>query len=357
MRSRPSATASGPVARGRDATGARRVSPSSSRIATGSSTRWPWRREARARRREGIRGAGTPTAAGAWGRSSQEILTAASVPLDAGDGEHAPRRRRAADCSASTPTGTSGDAPTRRSSASTRRTCRWRRRASTRSSQTGSARIGCAAVTIRWRRRSRSTRSMPHTVELLLSAVERSTDILTRWYERKRAALGIEQIERYDRARARSVTLRRSPGPTPSTPRARSSTELSPRLGEIARGIFAENRVDAERRPGKDGAIFCAGFPGEHGVFVFLSYIESASGATMLGHEMGHGVHFAVAAAARPWLVGIRAGDRCVLRGAVDLRRARHGRASLHDDRRRGGQGPCSVVRSRASSSSSSARR
>ena len=29
----------------------------------------------------------TPTAAGAWGRLSQEILTAASVPLDAGNGE------------------------------------------------------------------------------------------------------------------------------------------------------------------------------------------------------------------------------------------------------------------------------
>ena len=140
-----------------------------------------------------------------------------------------------------------------------------------------------------------------HTVELLLAAVERNTDILTRWYERKREALGVGQIERYDR-----IAPVGDPPPILWPDAVAATCEvfdgLSPRLGDIARGIFAEHRVDAERRAGKDGSIFCAGFPGGYGVFVFLSYIESASGATMVGHEMGHGVHFAAATAARPWL-------------------------------------------------------
>jgi oligoendopeptidase F len=242
----------------------------------------------------------TPTAAGAWGRLSQEILTAASVPFDAGSREephgvvelrllrlHADRavRRRADEALLGIYEANQQVAAACLDAVVADRLAEDRLR----------GRDDPMAATLAVDEVDAAT------VELLLSAVESRTDILTRWFERKRIALGLEQIERFDR-----IAPVGDPPPI-SWPDAVDTTcrvfdELSPRLGEVARGIFADSRVDAERRPGKDGAIFCAGFPREHGVFVFLSYIESASGATMLGHELGHGVHFAVAAAARPWL-------------------------------------------------------
>jgi oligoendopeptidase F len=241
-----------------------------------------------------------PTAASAWGRLSQEILTAASVPFDAGDGEQP-----------------HGVVELRLLRLHTDREVR--RRADEALLGIYEANLPVAAACLdavisdrlgedRLRNRNdpmAATLAVDEvdaaTVELLLSAVERNADILTRWYERKREALVVEQIERYDR-------LAPVGDPPPILwPDGVAATcevfeKLSPRLGDIARGVFAANRVDAERRPGKDGSVFCAGFPGAYGVFVFLSYIESASGATMVGHEMGHAVHFAAANAARPWI-------------------------------------------------------
>jgi oligoendopeptidase F len=240
------------------------------------------------------------SAASAWGRLSQEILTAASVPFDAGEGEqphgvvelrllrvHPDREvRRCAD-----------EALVGIYDANI---------------QVAAACLD-AVVADRLAEDRLRGREDPmvatlavdevdaHAVEHLLSAVERNAGILTRWYERKREALGVNQIEVYDR------TAPVGDPPPIAWPEAVAATsevfeELSPSLGDIARGIFAAPRVDAERRPGKDGSVFCVGFPGSYGVFVFLSYIETALGATMVGHEMGHAVHFATATTARPWL-------------------------------------------------------
>lgn len=170
------------------------------------------------------------------------------------------------------------------------------------------------------------------------------------------ATLGLEQIERYDR-------LAPVGDPPPIhwadavAATYRVFDQLSPRLGDIARGIFQERRVDAERRPGKDGAIFCSGFPPAYGVFVFLSYIEPAAGATMLGHKMGHGVHFAAAAAARPWLAAFEPETAAFLEVPstfAELAVAEHLSTAI------GGEGGKALVRdgrSRACSSSSSGHR
>jgi oligoendopeptidase F len=241
-----------------------------------------------------------PSAAGAWGRLSQEILTAASVPFDAGEGEHP-----------------HGVVELRLLRLHPDRDVRRRADEALLGIYEENLQVAAACLDAviadrlgedRLRGRDDPMAATlavdevdAHTVELLLAAVERNTGILTRWYERKREALGVGQIERYDR-----IAPVGDPPPILWPDAVAATCEvfdgLSPRLGDIARGIFAEHRVDAERRAGKDGSIFCAGFPGEYGVFVFLSYIESASGATMVGHEMGHGVHFAAATAARPWL-------------------------------------------------------
>ena len=139
-----------------------------------------------------------PSASSAWGRLSQEILTAASVPFDGGTGRAAARRRRAA----APPLHEDRDV---------------RRRADEALLGIYEANIQVAAACLdavvadrlgedRLRGRNdpmAATLAVDEvdaaTVELLLSAVERNTGILERWYDRKRDALGLDEIERYDR--------------------------------------------------------------------------------------------------------------------------------------------------------------
>jgi len=243
-----------------------------------------------------------PSASTAWGRLSQEILTAASVPFDSGTGEqphgrvelrllryHADRdvRKRAAAAllgiyEASLPVAAAClDAVV--------------------ADRLGEDRLRgredpMAATLV-------VDEVAPATVERLLTAVESRTDILARWFERKKLALGVERIESYDRfAPAGNV-------PSLSWPDAVNACcavfdELSTTLGDVARGVFDVRAVDAERRPGKDGGIFCAPLPSGYGTYVFLSYLESGAPSN-LAHELGHAVHFELANKKRPWLATI----------------------------------------------------
>lgn len=256
-----------------------------------------WRLEAAAEKAFAAR---APSASAAWGRLSQEILTTASVPFDAGAGEephgvvelrllrlHADRdvRRRAADALLGIYETNLPVAAACLDAVIADRLAEDRLR----------GRDDPMEATLAVDEVDRAT------VERVLGAAESRTDILARWFERKEHALDVGQLEHYDRFAPVGAV------PTVTWPDAVSACaavfdELSPALGAAARGIFETDGVDAERRPGKDGAVFCAPFPSRYGTYVFLSYLESASGATALGHELGHAVHFEMAKEARPWL-------------------------------------------------------
>jgi oligoendopeptidase F len=240
------------------------------------------------------------SASSAWGRLSQEILTAASISFDAGDGEKphgvtelqllafsADRdvRRRAAEALLGIYEENLPVASACLDAVVSDRLAEDRLRG-----RSGPLEATLAADEVD-----------AATVELMLETVEARKGILTDWYERKRCALGLEEIESYDR---RAPVGEPPPIPWQDAVDAsrRVFAELSPRLDAVAAHIFDRRLVDAERRPGKDGAIFCAGFPEEYGSVLFLSYLESAFGASMVAHELGHAVHYGVARMSRPWL-------------------------------------------------------
>lgn len=65
---------------------------------------------------------------------------------------------------------------------------------------------------------------------------------------------------------------------------------FSPRLGDFARTAFADNWVDAQPRPGKEGGAFCMGtLPGESRIL--QNYNPSFDAVSTLAHELGHGYH------------------------------------------------------------------
>jgi oligoendopeptidase F len=71
---------------------------------------------------------------------------------------------------------------------------------------------------------------------------------------------------------------------------------FSGELGGIVRRSFDERWIDAPVRPGKRGGAFCASaVPAVH-PYVLLNYTSRRRDVLTLAHELGHGVHFALAA-------------------------------------------------------------
>ena len=130
----------------------------------------------------------------------------------------------------------------------------------------------------------------------LVDAVRGRYELARRWYRLKAQLLGVERLADYDRmaavtedevsytfAEARELVLD-------------CYSSFSPKLGDVARRFFDEHCIDAPVRPAKRGGAFCASaVPSVH-PYVMLNYTSRRRDVLTLAHELGHGVHFALAA-------------------------------------------------------------
>ncbi len=144
--------------------------------------------------------------------------------------------------------------------------------------------------------RNLSNEAGDESVQALVEAVRGRYEIARRWYTLKARLLGVERIADYDRmaavtddeatytfAQAREVVLD-------------CYSSFSPELGALAKRFFDERYIDAPLRPGKRGGAFCASaVPAVH-PYVLLNYTSRRRDVLTLAHELGHGVHFALAA-------------------------------------------------------------
>ncbi|CAA9514024.1 MAG: Oligoendopeptidase F, partial [uncultured Solirubrobacteraceae bacterium] len=70
---------------------------------------------------------------------------------------------------------------------------------------------------------------------------------------------------------------------------------FSPELGNLVKRFFDENWIDAPVREGKRGGAFCAyTVPSAH-PYLLLNWTSRRRDVTTLAHELGHGVHAALA--------------------------------------------------------------
>ena len=70
---------------------------------------------------------------------------------------------------------------------------------------------------------------------------------------------------------------------------------FSPELGDVVRSFFTESWIDAPIRDGKRGGAFCAyTVPSVH-PYVMLNWTSRRRDVLTLAHELGHGVHAALA--------------------------------------------------------------
>jgi oligoendopeptidase F len=144
--------------------------------------------------------------------------------------------------------------------------------------------------------RNLSNEASDESVAALVEAVRARYELPQRWYRLKARLLGLERLADYDRMAAVTqdeVTFTFS--------QAREIVldcyfSFSPELGAVAQRFFDERWIDAPVRPAKRGGAFCASaVPAVH-PYVLLNYTSRRRDVLTLAHELGHGVHFALAA-------------------------------------------------------------
>ncbi len=144
--------------------------------------------------------------------------------------------------------------------------------------------------------RNLSNEASDESVAALIEAVRARYELPRRWYRLKAKLLGVERLADYDRMAA--VT---EDEVTYSFAHARELvldcySSFSPKLGELAKRFFDGRYIDAPLRPAKRGGAFCASaVPSVH-PYVMLNYTSRRRDVLTLAHELGHGVHFALAA-------------------------------------------------------------
>jgi oligoendopeptidase F len=144
--------------------------------------------------------------------------------------------------------------------------------------------------------RNLANEASDESVNALLEAVRARYEIPRRWYRLKAKLLGVERLADYDRmasvtedeatypfAQAREIVLD-------------CYSSFSPELGSLAKRFFDERRIDAPVRPAKRGGAFCASAVPSVFPYVLLNYTARRRDVLTLAHELGHGVHFALAA-------------------------------------------------------------
>jgi oligoendopeptidase F len=144
--------------------------------------------------------------------------------------------------------------------------------------------------------RNLSNEASDESVAALIEAVRARYELPRRWYRLKARLLGVDRLADYDRMAA--VT---EDEVTYSFAQARELvldcySSFSPKLGAVAKRFFDERYIDAPVRPSKRGGAFCASaVPSVH-PYVLLNYTSRRRDVLTLAHELGHGVHFALAA-------------------------------------------------------------
>ncbi len=144
--------------------------------------------------------------------------------------------------------------------------------------------------------RNLSNEASDESVAALIEAARARYELPRRWYRLKARLLGVERLADYDRMAAVTEDEVTYPFAAAREIVLDCYSSFSPKLGAVAKRFFDEHYIDAPIRPAKRGGAFCASaVPSAH-PYVMLNYTSRRRDVLTLAHELGHGVHFALAA-------------------------------------------------------------
>lgn len=143
--------------------------------------------------------------------------------------------------------------------------------------------------------RNLANEASDESVEALVEAVRSRYELARRWYRLKARLLGVERLADHDRMAPVGESEQRIPFGEAQEIVLDCYGRFSGELGTVGGEFFARGYVDAPPRPGKRGGAFCAyTVPTAH-PYVMMTYTGLPSDVLTLAHELGHGVHAALA--------------------------------------------------------------
>ena len=133
-------------------------------------------------------------------------------------------------------------------------------------------------------------------VETLLTVIRANVPLFQRYFRLKARRLGLDRLRRCDLY-----------APTGQSQRTYSFSEavslalgsfhvFHPRMAQLARRVFNEEHYDSEPSPGKQGHGFCTYVTPDLTPWIMHSYHGQPDEVATMAHELGHAVHFMLAA-------------------------------------------------------------
>ncbi|VBB43751.1 M3 family metallopeptidase [Desulfatiglans anilini] len=130
----------------------------------------------------------------------------------------------------------------------------------------------------------------------LLDLVEPRYSLATRYFRLKAAAFGSARLAMEDLAAPWGRGACSASFGAARRRLERTAGAVAPAWHEAVSRVFTDGRIDAAPKAGKQGGAFCHAPPPQRLPYVFLSYTGSFRDFLTLAHEIGHAVHYTLAA-------------------------------------------------------------
>ena len=144
--------------------------------------------------------------------------------------------------------------------------------------------------------RNLSNEASDESVQALIEAVKGRYDLARSWYRTKARLLEVDSLADYDRMAAVASDDGEIAWEEGREMVQSAFDSLSPEAGSVVERFFDEQWIDAPPAPDKRGGAFSAStVPSVH-PYVMLNYTDRRRDELTLAHELGHGLHQALAA-------------------------------------------------------------
>jgi oligoendopeptidase F len=128
-------------------------------------------------------------------------------------------------------------------------------------------------------------------VDTLLEVSRQNASLFQRYFRLKARLLGMERLRRYDVYAPVAEAEKTYEFGGAAEMVLDSFGQFDPRLADLARRVFEQNRLDSEVRKGKRSGAFCATLTPDLTPWVLLNYQGRADDVSTMAHELGHAIH------------------------------------------------------------------
>lgn len=128
-------------------------------------------------------------------------------------------------------------------------------------------------------------------VDALMEVTKKNSKIFQRYFKMKAKSIGMEKLRRYDIYAPVAKSDKAFEFDAAANMVLESFSAFDPKIGELARRVFDQDRLDSEVRKGKQGGAFCASINPEDTPYVLMNYTGRARDVATLAHELGHAIH------------------------------------------------------------------